>query len=102
MWLTVIDACSKWPEVIAMTTKTAEKIVHTLRFLFSRCGNPDQIATDNGPQFIAEFKQFCLGNGIKHTLTALFHPSSNGEAERFVQTFKTVTESQGSTTENPM
>jgi len=91
MWLIVIDACSKWPEVIAMTSTTAEKTVHTLRSLFSRYGIPDQIVTDNGPQFIAEeFKQFCLGNGIKHTLIAPYHPSSNGEAERFVQTFKTA------------
>ena len=46
---------------------------------------PDQIVTDNGPQFTAEeFKQFCIGNGINHTLTALYHASTNGEVERFV------------------
>ena len=64
--------------------------VRRIRSLFSRYGIPDQIVTDNGPQFTAEeFNKFCLGNGIKHTLTAPYHPNTNGEAERFVQTFKT-------------
>ena len=77
-------------QVIAMTSTTAERTVDILRSLFSRYGIPDQIVTDNGPQFTAEeFNKFCLGNGIKHTLTAPYHPSTNGEAERFVQTFKT-------------
>ena len=90
MWLIIVDACSKWPEVIAMTSTTAVKTVDILRSVFSRYGIPDQIVTDNGPQFTAEeFKQFCVGNGINHTLTAPYHPSTNGEAERFVQTFKT-------------
>ena len=52
-------------------------------------GIPNQIVTDNGPQFTAtEFEQFCKNNGIHHILTAPYHPNSNGEAKRFVQTFK--------------
>ena len=91
MWLIIVDACSKWLEVIAMTSTTAERTIDILRSLFSRYGIPDQIVTDNGPQFTAEeFNKFCLGNGIKHTLTAPYHPNTNGEAERFVQTFKTA------------
>ena len=45
--------------------------------------------TDNGPQFtVAAFGTFTKLNGIRHTRVAPYHPVSNGEAERFVQTFK--------------
>ena len=90
MWLIIVDAFSKWPEVIQMTTTTAEKTVEVLRALFSRFGLPKAIVTDNGPQFTsATFESFCKNNGITHKRSAPYHPSTNGEAERFVQSFKT-------------
>ena len=96
MWL-IVDAHTKWPEVIAMKTTTASKTVAILRSLFARYGIPQQIVSDNGPQFSSEkYRQFCESNGIRHTLVAPYHPSSNGEAERFVQTFK-VSYSKSST-----
>ena len=89
MWFILVDAFSKWPEVVQLSTTTATKTVSVLRTIFSRMAIPSQIVTDNGPQFTAsEFERFCKYNGINHTLTAPYHPSSNGEAERFVQTFK--------------
>ena len=45
--------------------------------------------TDNGPSFTSdEFARFMTGNGIKHIKSAPYHPSSNGQAERAVQTLK--------------
>ena len=44
---------------------------------------------DNGPQFTsAQFAQFTKNNGIKHVTSSQYHPSTNGLAERMVQTFK--------------
>ena len=73
-----------------MTTTTAKKTVEILRSLFSRYGLPRAIATDNGPQFTSSiFEAFYKNNGICHKRSAPYHPSTNGEAERFVQLFKT-------------
>ena len=60
-----------------------------MRDIFARNGVPQQLVSDNGPQFISdEFKTFMRFNCIKHIRTAVYHPAPNGEAERFVQTFK--------------
>ena len=89
MFLVVIDAHSKWPEVVEMPSTTAQKTVDELRKLFSAYGLPEQLVSDNGPQFVAqEFGIFLKENGVKHIRCSPYHPSSNGAAERFVQTFK--------------
>ena len=59
-------------------------------------GLPEQLVSDNGPQFTsADFAGFMKANGIKHMRCAPYHASSNGFAERFVQTFKTGISSGG-------
>lgn len=89
MFLIAVDAHSKWPEVIPMTKTTATKTTQALRTIFSRNGLPEQIVSDNGPQFVSEeFQQFTKLNGITHIKSAPYHPATNGLAERFVQTFK--------------
>ena len=49
--MVVIDAHSKWPEVFVMEGTTAEETFNTL---FARLELPDQIVSDNGPQFTSE------------------------------------------------
>jgi len=87
-FLIVVDAHSKWPEVIEMKTTMASATIRELRQLFSSYGLPEQLVSDSGPQFTStEFEAFLKSNGIKHTCSAPYHPSSNRLAERFVQTF---------------
>ena len=89
MFLIVVDAHSKWPEVIEMTSTTAEKTVEALRGLFASFGLLEQLVSDNGPQFTSDvFQEFCKLNGIKYVRCSPYHPSSNWLAERFVRTFK--------------
>ena len=89
MFLVVVDAHSKWPEIYKMKTTTASDTVSVLRTLFARTGLPLQLVSDNGPQFVAdEFTKFMKENGIQHIRSAPYHPATNGLAERMVQTFK--------------
>ena len=87
--LIVVDAHSKWPEVVQMKTTTAAASIQELCKLFSTFGLPEQLVSDNGPQFVSsKFAQFLKNNGEKHIKSAPYHPSTNGIAERFVQSFK--------------
>ena len=87
-YLIVVDAHSKWPKVQHMSTATTTK-TQVLRSLFARYGIPERLVSDNGPQFVSEeFETFMKQNGVKHIKCSPYHPSSNGQAERFVRTFK--------------
>ena len=88
-YLVVVDAYSKWSEVMMMNSTTTGATIEVMRGLFSRYGIPLQIVSDNGPQFrSAEFQHFLKTNGVKHVRVAPYHAASNGAAERMVQSFK--------------
>ena len=63
---------------------TSASIIEKLRKIFATHGVPKNIVSDNGSVFTSEE----MKNNIRHIRTAPFHPSSNGMAERYVQTFK--------------
>ena len=74
---------------IIMSYTTASKTIQVLRSMFARYGIPEQLVSDNGPQFVSEeFGQFMKKNSIKHIKCSPYHPSSNDQAEQFVRTFK--------------
>ena len=77
MYLIAVDAHSKWPEVYEMAQTTATKTITVLRHLFSTYGLPEQVVSDNGPQFTSEeFATFMKANGIKHVRVAPYHPAN--------------------------
>lgn len=85
----VVDAHSKWPEVIPMSTMTSLATVAELTRFFASYGIPQKVVSDNGPQFTTqEFKLFLWTNGVRHIQTAPYHPSSKGAAYRFVRKYK--------------
>lgn len=87
--LVLVDAYSKWIEVFIMTSTTTARTLGKLDTLFAAYGYPEEIVTDNGPQFTSDdFGEFIRRRGIKHTRTPPYHAASNGAAERLVRTTK--------------
>ena len=92
-YLVLVDAHTKWMDVQVMSSTTSAKTIEKLREIFSTHGLPLKIVTDNGSAFTSqEFRKFMEQNGIRHITSAPYHPSTNGLAERAVQTFKRAIE----------
>lgn len=70
-----------------MITTMGEKTIVDLKRILSTCGLPEWLVSDNRAQFTSE-QQFLRENGIKHVLSASYHPSTNNEAKIFVQTIE--------------
>ena len=89
MFLIVVDDFSKWPEVVQMRTSTTIATIKELGRIFAQQGYPKVLVSDNGTQFTAkEFQDYCQRNGIQHIRSPPYQPHCNGQAERFVDTFK--------------
>ena len=87
-FLVVVDTNSKWLEVLPMKNTTTEITLDALRTIFCPYGVP-KLVSDNGSQFMASGLASCMAaNHIEHLMSAPYHSATNGEAERFVQTFK--------------
>jgi len=72
-----------------MSRTTAKATINALCTVFATHHLPEELVTDNWAKFIAqEFKDFLRSNKMKHILSALYHPASNGEVERAAKTFK--------------
>lgn len=89
MYMVVIDAYSKFVEIVSMKDTTSHTTVVELRKIFSRYGLPIVLVSDNGPQLTSEkFSVFMKSNGINHSFTAPYHPATNGPAGNAVKSVK--------------
>ena len=88
-YLIVEDSFSKWPEVFRSKSSTTDFTIKTLHELFARFGVVDCLVSDNSTQLTSgDFKEFMEDFQVDHITTPTYHPRSNGQAERFMDTLK--------------
>lgn len=82
--LVLIDYMSKWPEVRFVDNVNSLSVINFFRDLFLREGFPEELVSECGTQLVSkEMQDFLKDIGVKHILTSLYHPRSNGLVERF-------------------
>ena len=65
--LTCIDTASRWPEAIPIRSTTSKTVIRCLTEIFSRCGFPEKLTSDNGSQFASkQFKTWLRDKSIAH------------------------------------
>lgn len=87
--LTGIDYYSRYPFAFILNSGNSKEVIWHLRSIFSLFGLPECIISDNGSCFTSkEIETFFSSLGIKHSLSSVYFPSSNGLIERFHKTLK--------------
>ena len=90
-YLVIVDYYSRWIEVLAVKSTTTAACVAKMKNIFARFGFPEEIVSDNGPQFASsEFRSFVESKMITHITSSPFLPNANGEVKRAVQTAKRI------------
>ena len=90
-YLLVVDYFSKYIEISKLEGESSQKVIQRLKSIFARHGIPQQVMSDNGPQYSSiEFHKFAKDYQFVHPRSSPKFPQSNGEAERAVRTIKSL------------
>ena len=91
-YMLITDRYSKYPLVDEIRTAvTSQAVTDRLKRYFALFGRPDEIMTDNGPQYTGQpFKEFVQSWGINHVTSSPHYARSNGFIERSVRHVKPI------------
>ena len=89
----IVDRFSTWPNIMRATKSDgaagSHGVIRNLKYIFATFGAPEELSSDGGPEFTAaETQEFLERWGVRHRLSAAYHPSSNGRAEVVVKSMK--------------
>lgn len=94
-YLVIVDYYSRWIEVKRLYTTTSTAVISKFRQVFATHGIPDEVQSDNGPQFSCkEFAQFASDYGFHHTTSSPYFAQANGAAEAAVKVAKKILSSK--------
>ncbi len=89
--LTSVCLATRWPSAVALKSITAKAVAEALWSIFANTTIPDQILSDQGPQFMSSLmKELTTFIGVNHVKSSPYHPQTNGALERLHGTFKSV------------
>ena len=90
-YLLSVDYYSKWIEIAKLSNLNSNNVICHLKSQFAKYGIPDELISDNGPQYSSlVFKEFSHNYGFVHRTSSPKYPQANGEAERAVQTIESL------------
>ncbi|GFS97524.1 retrovirus-related Pol polyprotein from transposon 412 [Nephila pilipes] len=96
-YLTGLDRFSKWPKAFPLVEISAEAVTNAFYTgRISRFGPPLRLTTDQGTQFEASlFDTLSKFLGTERRHTTPYHPSANGQVERFHRQLKAAVMAYG-------
>jgi hypothetical protein len=91
-FLITVDRYTKYPLVDLMSkTASSQQVADKIKMYCAIFGRPDEIMTDNGPQYSGQaFKQFVKTWNIVHTTSSPLYARSNGFIERHIKHIKPI------------
>lgn len=88
-YLVTVDYYSNFWEVDKLEDTESATVIRKLKAHFARYGIPDQVISDNGPQYTSNvFADFARAWDFEHLTSSPGHSQSNGKAESAVKTAK--------------
>lgn len=86
-----VDYYSNYWEIDRLQETNSTAVIKKLKGHFARYGCPEQVVSDNGPQFAStEFASFAESWDFEHLTSSPGYSRSNGKAESAVKTAKRV------------
>ena len=90
-YVIVADYYSKYPWIFQLAAISSKDVISALKFCFSEYGIPEEVRSDNGPQFTArEYHDFAAQYGFRLTTSSPYYPKGHGFIERQGQTIKNL------------
>jgi transposase InsO family protein len=89
----IVDDYSRYAlAAVAGTSATTEWVTQIARNTFLRCGQPEEMVSDNGREFasvwedsLTKFGLLLAEHGVEHLKSAPYYPQGNGKAEAFIK-----------------